>query len=314
MNKPCPHCRAPDAGDGKFCLHCGMPLPASTTALDDAPSDRLDIPSASEHADLIVPQPGELAPPPSIPPPVAAMGATSTSPGSIWGPFAGYGTRGRHVAWLMDDLGKRAEDLRTVVSERFQRRTIPGATVEPRILSARGVAVEQRPYYLVSRGRATAGLYVARFGQDLYISQVSYFKGKISPARIFLVLAMVAFGFLYPAILSSAADNIRLGSNGFLPTITGLDSFVAMLCCLGPLYVGVWLALGLMVLFAVYKFLTEKDLLAPVRVQPNEFDQDDLIALEKAVEQTVRESLDVVGIEQDLMPPAEEYGIRQRII
>jgi hypothetical protein len=51
-----------------------------------------------------------------------------------------------------------------------------------------------------------------------------------------------------------------------------------------------------------------------VRVQPNEFDQDDLIALEKAVEQTVRESLDVVGIEQELMPPAEEYGLRQRII
>ena len=89
---------------------------------------------------------------------------------------------------------------------------------------------------------------------------------------------------------------------------------MGMLCCLGPVYVGVWIALLIMVLYALYKFIVEKDILAPLRVQPNEFDQDDLIALEKAVEQTVRESLDVVGIEQELMPPAEEYGLRQRII
>ena len=129
------------------------------------------------------------------------MGATSTAAGSIWGPFAGYGTRGRHVAWLLDDLGKRAEDLRQTVADRFRRRAIPGAQMQSRILTAKGVLVEQRPYFLVRRGRATAGLYIAKFGQGLNISQVSYFKGPISAARVLIISAIAAFMFLYPTLL-----------------------------------------------------------------------------------------------------------------
>ena len=47
---------------------------------------------------------------------------------------------------------------------------------------------------------------------------------------------------------------------------------------------------------------------------PNEFDIDDTVALEKSVEQTVREALDAVGIEQRLMPQAAESGFRRRLI
>ena len=313
MTTPCPHCHAPDPGNGKFCIHCGKPLPPTLpTAFAPKPGSE-GLSETTHPKDLAVPSPPapiQRAPQPRV----APMGATATAPGSIWGPFAGYGTRGRHVAWLLDDLGGRAEDLREAVTERFKRRNTPGAQVQPRILTAKGVAVEQRPYYLVRRGRATAGLYIAKFGQDLYISQVSYFKGPISGARILIVLAMVAFVIFYPAMLSGALDSVSVNSSLFAPSISGLDTLLAMLCCLGPVYFGIWFALGIMVVFALYKFLTEKDILAPIRVQPNEFDQDDLIALEKAVEQTVRESLDVVDIEQELMPPAEEYGIRQRII
>jgi hypothetical protein len=64
----------------------------------------------------------------------------------------------------------------------------------------------------------------------------------------------------------------------------------------------------------VYKFLTEKDPLMLLRTPPNEFQQDDIIALEKAVEETVRQSLDTIGIDSALMPPASEYGIRRRLI
>jgi len=311
---PCPHCHAPDPGSGKFCIHCGRPLPES-----DEPTVQLDAESGFLGPPDSPPPSTQLTPPratesdvrpPEILTPVGAMGPTSTAPASIWGPFAGYGMRGRHVAWLLDDLGKRAEDLRQTVADRFQRRAIPNAQMQSRILTAKGVLVEQRPYFLVRRGRATAGLYIAKFGQDLYISQVSYFKGPISAARVIIVLAIASFVFLYPAMLSSAMDSFSIGFGG----VSGADNVFAMLCCLGPFYLGAWITLGLIALFALYKFITEKDILAPVRVQPNEFDQDDLIALEKAVEQTVRESLDVVGIEQELMPPAEEYGIRQRII
>ncbi|MCB0059321.1 MAG: hypothetical protein KDE45_19925 [Caldilineaceae bacterium] len=74
------------------------------------------------------------------------MAPVSAAPASIWGPCAGYGTRGRHVGWLLDDLGDRAEELRQAVTERFRQRAIPGAVVSPRILTAKGVQVQQRPY------------------------------------------------------------------------------------------------------------------------------------------------------------------------
>lgn len=274
----CPHCDAPDPGSGKFCIHCGKPLPPPKQSSDQS---------------------------------IAAMGAASVTSASIWGPFAGYGVRGRHVAWLLDDLGARAEDLRQAVTERFLRRTVPGAQVQPRILTAKGVLVEQRPYYLIQRGRATTGVYLAKFGEDLYISQVSYYKGPISALRVLIVLAMAAFVLIYPAMLSDMLGGVSANLFG---GVSGLGDIFGTLCCLGPLYLASFLGLTIVSVLAVYRFITEKDLLRPVRAQPNEFDQDDLIALEKAVEQTVRESLDVVGIKRDLMPPAASYGLRERVI
>ena len=317
MTTPCPNCGAHDPGSGKFCIHCGQPLPEQ---LPSEPQSSFEFPFQEETLPTdMTSQPIDISPPllvtPASPPDysprsVLSDGVAGTSAASIWGPFAGRGTRGRHVAWLLDNLGDKAEDLRNAVTKRFEERQIPGAFIQPRILVAKGLLVEQRPYYLIQRGRTTIGLYIAQFGKDLYISQVSYFKGPISVARIAIVVLMALFALFYPLMLSSTADSVSVGLGG----VSGLGELVGMLCCLGPVYFGVWVSLLLMLLFALYKFITDKDILAPLRVQPNEFDEDDLIALEKAVEQTVRESLDVVGIEQELMPPAEEYGLRQRII
>lgn len=315
MPTPCPHCGAPDPGSGKFCIHCGQPLFDTSTQPDAFSYDGTDAnPDSLAYLKDESPEakPAPLAYPKDESPagPKFSSQYTGVSTASIWGPFAGMGTRGRHVAWLLDNLGEKAEDLRNAVTKRFQDRGIPATSVQPRVLVAKGLLVEQRPYYLIQRGRTTIGLYIAQFGKDLYISQVSYFKGPISVARIIIVALMALFAIFYPMMLAGSADNVNAGFGG----ISGLGNLVGMLCCLGPVYVGVWIALLIMVLYALYKFIVEKDILAPLRVQPNEFDQDDLIALEKAVEQTVRESLDVVGIEQELMPPAEEYGLRQRII
>ena len=43
--------------------------------------------------------------------PVGQAGTGGFSAVDIWGPFAGYGQRGRHFYWLLDGLGHRAEDL-----------------------------------------------------------------------------------------------------------------------------------------------------------------------------------------------------------
>jgi hypothetical protein len=86
------------------------------------------------------------------------------------------------------------------------------------------------------------------------------------------------------------------------------------LCCFGPLFPIALIAVPLILAYSFYKWLTERDIEAVLRTTPNEFDTDDIVSLEKSVEQTVRESLDVVGIEQQLMPPADEYGFRRRLI
>jgi hypothetical protein len=245
-------------------------------------------------------------------PAVGQMGSMGTVPVSIWGPFAGYGTRGRHVSWLINDQGERADALRDAATARFERREIPRATIQRVTLLRQGILVDSRPYFLIRRGLATAGLYIARFGQDLYVSQITYFKGPISSVRVLIVVAMILFALIYPTVLNDSASQI--GFNVLGGVSGSMGTLFTLVCCLGPIYLLDYLALSLLAIFSAYKWLTEKDLLAALRVPPNDFDTDDIVALEKSVEQTVREALDVVGIEQRLMPQAAEYGMRRRLI
>jgi hypothetical protein len=102
--------------------------------------------------------------------------------------------------------------------------------------------------------------------------------------------------------------------NSFNPfsSVSGFPFF--LLCVIGPLGALNSFALFLVLIFSVYKWLREKDFLAILRTPPNEFQEDDTVALEKAIEETVRQSLDAIGIDPKLMPPAPGYGLRQRLI
>jgi hypothetical protein len=234
---------------------------------------------------------------------VRPIGDAGTIPFSLWGPFAGRGTRGRHATWLLNDKGAQAEELRDTVIERFARRMIPDARVDTATLVRQGVLVDARPFFLVRRKRSTVGLYLARFGEDLYISQVTYSKNPISVWRVvllvLLVLFVAAYTIAYASSLEAAGGILRLVSDG--------SPLVTMTCCIGPFYILGALALGFLAVFSLYKWLTEKDLPAALRMPANEFDIDDSACLEKAVEQTVREALDSLGLESRvLMPPAFE--------
>lgn len=316
----CPQCGKANSAQSRFCQSCGAPLietSSSTVARSDAGS-AVPTPVAPAYpADQ-----SRSAPPARTSPPpaygdqsIGQMGTGGLSPLDIWGPFAGYGERGRHVSWLLDNLGEKAEALREAVTERFQERQIPGARVEPQTLTGKGIAVERRPYYLIKRGVATTGLYIARFGQDLYISQVTYAKGAINPLRVLILSLMLLFQ-LYIVFGYGRSLDRALGSVNLLGVPTGGDSdaLLSLLCCIGPLAIPNILGLLVAGVHMVYKFLTDKDPFMLLRTPPNEFQQDDIIALEKAVEETVRQSLDNVGIDAGLMPPASEYGFKQRLI
>ncbi|MGC9398131.1 MAG: zinc ribbon domain-containing protein [Anaerolineae bacterium] len=251
--------------------------------------------------------------------PIQSLGSTGQTT-NLWGPFAGYGTRRTHIAWLLEGMSGRAETLRDTVMKRFNQRQIPDATVTQVHLTGKGVDVERRPFYRIQRGTATVWLYIARFGEDLYISQASYIKGPISKARVILAVVLVGFAVLsilniiaVSANLAAVADSASL----FGPTQEPSGFLLSATCCTGPLGAISQLALLVGFAFSVYKFITEKDFFALMRAEPNEFQEDDIVSLEKAVNETVRQAADLIGIDRKLLAPDLAYlasSNRQRLI
>jgi hypothetical protein len=244
------------------------------------------------------------------------MGATRRTT-NIWGPFAGYGSRRHHVAWLLEGRGDRADELLDKVTERFRERGIPQAEIDLVDLTGRGVEVEVRPFYRIKRGLATVWLYIARFGEDLYVSQVSYIKGPISVARVIMTgaLALLTVIFWVNTLLIMV-DLAAVASTAtpFGETRTPNGLLLTTSCCTGPLgSIAQFILLGGLV-FSAYKFLTEKDFLALLRARPSEFQVDDIVSMERAVGDTVRQAADAIGIERELLAPERAYRAGRRLI
>lgn len=319
----CPNCRQENRSDSRFCQFCGATMvaagPAAPAAVGSTAMPTPPAPPAAHTPRWPAPAAAPAATP--IPParadaqPIGQIGSGGTTVGNIWTPFAGYGTRGRHVSWLLDNLGHRANDLHQAVTERFQLRAVPNADMGWQQLTAQGIIVERRPFYFVRRGITTVALYIAQFGRDLYISQVTYVKSPISNLRVIVLALMIAFQLFFMFGFTRAlAGTVGTGAFG-LPSFDS-GSLIFLLCIVGPLASLNMLALLLGTIFSVYKYFTEKDVLAILRRRPNEFQQDDTVALEKAVEETVRQALDKIGIPTNVMPPSAEatFGSRPRLI
>jgi hypothetical protein len=264
-----------------------------------------------------MPQP----PPPNYPPAHYAQQGTPNSTylygsqGSLLlnmrGPFAGFGQRRRHIGWLLDNKGDCAEQLSAQVKNRFRDRRIPQAEHLYTFLTAKGVLVENRPYFILRRGLASLGLYIGQFGKDLYISLASYLKPPLSNFRMITLALMVLF-WLYTAFGYSDSLNAALsdstnslgGMFGQRENMSNPNSLVFLLCFLGPLSALNSLLLFLFAIYSLYKWITDDDLLAGLRTTPNEFNEDDMMAMEKAVEGTVRMAMDDIGLNPSDLRPA----------
>lgn len=300
----CPNCGSLNDPSNRFCMSCGTRLNVNASSTPEKSSKHT--PSLAPHL-----KPSPLTQPvvESTPTPVSAdkpskpFGTGTRSPLSIWGPFAGYGARRRHVGWLLNGEGASAQALIGKVEEKFDARQIPGSRLEKRTLVARGAAVERRPYFILRRGLASLMLYVSQFGNDLFISQASYLKPPVSFVRVLIVIGMLLFQiyvlFYYPSALSAALQDLFAGLNPLGGASANSGPSLFLLCCLGMLSVPNLLALSLLVIFSAYRWLTDRDPLAPLRVPPNEFNEDDLMAMEKAVEETVRQSMTELKLNPD---------------
>ena len=301
----CPSCGTPNEAGYKFCMKCGQPLgPTGPGAIVKTSAPAQQLQRTLTQASALLPRP-------------RAYGTSGSSPFNIWGPFAGYGTRRRHVGCLMDGQGSRADNLIEKVDANFGQREIPGVHLSHSTLVAQGVVVEQRPYFILRRGLASIGLYIAQFGQDLFVSLVSYLKPPISNFRVLILVLMLLFQafmtFGYPVILSGAVDEISNSFSLFSSGTPDMSGLLSLLCLVGPLGTLNMLALLFFLIYGIYKWLSEKDLWAGLRVPPNEFNEDDLMAMEKAVEQTVRISLDEIGLNPDDLKPAAVSDQRRLI-
>lgn len=323
----CPNCGTYNESTSRFCMKCGQALSSVPVTAADAPAAS---PPPAQTLTGWTPA-GYAAPPPAqysspqfsyAPQPgyaaVPFHGASGRSGVGLWGPFAGYGARRRHVGWLMDGEGHRAPDLQAQVDAKFKAREIPGAFLYQDTLVAQGVFVETRRYFIIRRGLASLALYIAPFGKDLFISQASYLKPPISNVRAIaagvMLLVQGYMTFFYPATLAGAANSLSSffdpfgGGSGF-----GAGPLIFLACVLGPLGGLNALALTALLCFSAYKWLTEKDFLAALRVPPNEFNEDDLMAMEKAVEETVRQSLDGIGLNSKKLIPMTSEAPRRLI-
>lgn len=312
----CTACGKPNRPGSAFCQYCGQKLSVEvtgSTTVERPPAATYEPPLGMAGAG-----PGVAAPAAALPhsPTDIQMGAGGAQAIDIWGPFAGYGTRGNHAAWLLDDLAGKADELHRTVTERLQQREIPNARMDWQTLSGKGVYVERRPFFLIRRGITTVALYIGRFGRDLFISQVTYAKGPISTFRVIILVLMIIFQLFYMYGYTTALLNTLLESNPLFGQGPDMESILFLLCIVGPLGAINTLLLSLAFLYSLYKWLMEKDLLAILRTPPNEFQMDDIVALERSVEETVRQSLDKVGIDTALMPPKVEQtrASRRRLI
>lgn len=307
----CPNCGTYNDATARFCMKCGTAL---TAAAPPPPTTPVHTPAPPAGALAGWALPGQPAYPPQHLPPqahqpsgyaVEPYGASGTAGLNIWGPFAGYGARRRHVGWLMDGQGHRAQELLDKVRSKFNEREIPGAKLTEQTLVAKGVLVEVRPYFILKRGLASLALYIAQFGRDLFISQASYLKPPISAFRVIVAGMMITVAgfmtFAYPVAWGASgqaiADSISLFGGG--PSGGAVASFIFLTCVVGPLGALNNLLLFVLFCYSAYKWLTAKDVLAALRVPPNEFNEDDLMAMEKAVEETVRQSLTDLKLNPD---------------
>lgn len=339
----CPKCGTENEDFAAFCLNCGEKIiapqsvtnikhdaPAQVSTFDPNPNlstrqapqgsinyqnpDHQPVYPASDHKPVKQDYPDYGA---QYPQHVYGQysGYEKKEPMNIWGPFAGFGSQNSHKGWLMDNKGERTIELLNKIRTKFNDRMIPGAGTEERELTAKGILVETRPYFLLFWKNITVGLHVTQFGKDLYVSIASYLKPPISSIRVLIVILMLVFyaftALFLPNILLSQLSGLGMNVLGGGGSSAGL--LATLLCVIGPLGTINGLLVGILLIYSGYKYLTDKDFLAALRTKPNEFDFDDLMAMEKTVEQTVRIAMDEIGLDPDDLKPVNS-GDRTRLI
>lgn len=295
----CNNCGVNNDADAVFCMNCGKSLATSVVPNNQQNElPRSNLPPGGTYFNPRLDNPGKD--PDKLAPLKQYVKNEGSTLFNVWNPFAGYGSQHNHQGWLMDNKGEKSSALIEKVRTKFKDRQIPATSSEEKELIAKGIIVEKRTYFLLTRRLVTIGLYITQFGKDLFVSIASYLKPPISNLRVLFVTIMAIFAmytlFIFPRALENKLGGLSMGLFGGGGSMSGLAN---LLCIIGPLGTVNILVLGFLLILSGYKWFTERDFLAALRSKPNEFNNDDLMAMEKAVEQTVRIAMDEIGLDPD---------------
>lgn len=334
MAMNCPECSFVNPDNSTFCVKCGSRLPqvnpagqyitgATSTPTFMAPPQHVPGP-ASSYSSPSPTLPPYSAPPTSYPPPGAPTGSTPWSPQTIAPPppmtqmgtgqglasfrraFAGRGTLITHFSWLLtgNNAYTQSGAINSSVVSILRQRSIAGTTITQEKLMERGIAMEERDYIVARRGITTVFTYVAPAGPELYISRATTALPPISYIRaaiLALLAALMILGFIQPGL---AGPYGTLGMSPFAILLYALSYPIAIF-------------LVVMLIASFVYWLVENDFLVYLRANSlNDFQLDDIAMLEKMIDETVREAVKQVGLDESKITPpltVQSFHPRTRI-
>lgn len=300
-----------------------MPGVLSTPALAPSPSSSLaatslaDLPAAPPVSSTPLPavevhRPTELAPlletpqPPSRPQTSESQRVSPTRHHA----FGRRGTSLHHQSWLIEGHQEDASALHKTILQQMLQRRYPGVTVAGGHLREPGAGSEGQSYLTIQSHQTSISVSIASYGSDLYVSRSTRVHSPVRGSRVIVLLLWLAVlgggPFLLNTILFnsySIYSTVGFVSAGFL----SLNLFLEYV--LAPLYA---VLLG----FFIWTFLRSwvnwsntRDFWIYLRSRRlQDFQADDIILLEQAIDQVLHTSVVQVGIDsKHITPPAQGY-------
>ena len=206
---------------------------------------------------------------------------------------------------LIPGYGAKAEEFREAYRAHRTAKSIPGLEVKASNFYSTGFS---QPYRIMERNRrdpATVMVYIAKQGEDLYLSWRAYMQNDLNPSRFYILF----WGsFLITVLLSRA---ISIAPLELFPFFAWDQDFASNVIKLAAYTVTASLVFGFIAALYGY-FFRNGDYLALFRYKSSEIYIDDIIALTVAIHQSILAGTDTLGIDRASLQEAEPIFKKRR--
>lgn len=244
--------------------------------------------------------------------PIVPMGTRTSSLVGARRAFAGYGISTTHQSWLLSTQAARANDVFSAVLETMHQRDQWNIKLQPAKLQEQGIQPEERYYLIVQRGVSTVFIYIAPSGNDLYISRATSVKRSLDAFRLIILAILFGGAFFLPIIGGSVAAGTTTNT-AYGPVYTSGNILLSILFSL--ISICCWIYLLWQGIRSLRYWIREKDFLIYLRnLTLKDFEMDDIMLLEHATDETIRDALKQLNLDANLIvPPTQGYQPQRRL-